>query len=412
MDVDAFKTLLLTGTAGKPSQQPPASADSATSYQPPPPIHASDSSSNTDTASISRASIFEPSLSNPPLSPDTPRSSHELSLEDADDERSRLVGSDATSLEPRKKSAPPPAPKTKHGKRIRSEPLQTQVMQSQSQIPPTPPAKGSPPSAANLNKPLPQPPYQDPWATVRTPTKETSAEEIASPLSPANVVKRPPTPPLTRRKSQRSSTGQTETQSQSQSQSQSQNVSRSSSIRIPSDSSSITSPLYVSKPPPAPPTRRSTSHRTSAELRPSPSSTSSDTSFSNTATSPPAPSSSFAAAETDAPNTPYSRRPSLPLSLPPNRQPSTSTLASISTSATSASNSRSKYGAAPPAPPPPRRARGSSGASFENAQALSLGEEAGEGTTVPEMPSNASDILKDLEALKREVDEARKGAGG
>ncbi|KAL9625593.1 MAG: hypothetical protein Q9160_000306 [Pyrenula sp. 1 TL-2023] len=88
MDVDAFKNLLLTGTTGKPSHQPPTSAESTISGQLPPPPHASDSSSNTDTASISHASIFEPSLSNPPLSPDTPRSSHELSPEDADDERS------------------------------------------------------------------------------------------------------------------------------------------------------------------------------------------------------------------------------------------------------------------------------------------------------------------------------------
>ncbi|KAK1831244.1 hypothetical protein QBC39DRAFT_96390 [Podospora conica] len=198
LDVDAFKRLLLTGQAGASKAAP------ATQI----PQRAGDGANLTDSSSLSRQSISGASTH---LSiQDTPRTSHDISDREADDDRHGLTGSARpniqTSSSVRKK---PPPPSSRHGKLIRPEPMgksgsedaptshgsSTQTPR-ETTTPLTSPFQGSS-TPLKVNKPLPVPPTdvydkvdgvlgQDGGA-VQMPA-ETTADEILP-------VPQPPTPP-------------------------------------------------------------------------------------------------------------------------------------------------------------------------------------------------------------------------
>ncbi|KAI9735920.1 MAG: hypothetical protein M1834_001386 [Cirrosporium novae-zelandiae] len=337
MDVDAFTRLLLTG-------------ERTTSASPVPPKHSlqphgpgailSDNSSSTDASSISRQSIFEP-LSE--TQQETPRTSHEVSLDD--DERSKLIGSK------------PSPPKTRHGKLIKSSISSSTLSESQSsfsshtptasisQVPLT--ASPTSPQISDLNKPLPAPPnlHPQPAASISS----TSSDR----------PKRPPTPPITRRQSTKRHSDQHTSSS----------ISPLTSNR-PASLRSIDS--QTRNPPAPPPPRRKTSLGTSQ----APKSHSPD---STTKKQPPPHNSSSS-----------SSRPT-----PPSRTPSISSI-------TSPSNSKPPRNrlSMPPPPPPPRntnsnRLRTSSLNSQDSSRSAS-GSGPGPGTQAPRTPSGSSMDLSRL----------------
>ncbi|OCL07340.1 hypothetical protein AOQ84DRAFT_389576 [Glonium stellatum] len=155
LDVDAFKRLLLTGS--------PNPSGSGTSSQPVPQNSISgailESSSSTDTSSISRQSIFEPIQE---THAESPRTSYETTG-GSDDEAASLM---AESRKAEKKIPPPP--KHRHGKFVTSRTPQTVSFADfspsfavTSQHPSSPGASTSPRhnrTNSDLNKPLPPPP--------------------------------------------------------------------------------------------------------------------------------------------------------------------------------------------------------------------------------------------------------------
>ncbi|KAK4166531.1 hypothetical protein QBC43DRAFT_332258 [Cladorrhinum sp. PSN259] len=253
LDVNAFGRLLLTGQTGG---APPASQHIAHQML----IGGADSGSNPTTAasSISRQS----SISDPPqhhLSQDhTPRTSHEISEHEAEDEKQGLI-SRASTLQPaptilRKK---PPPPSSRHGKLIRPE-------SSQSSTPPnnrtTPLAS---PTPRDINKPLPFSPEVEETANIFDHSAAGKVPEPRPPTPPppsssGGSSSRKPAPPAPRRQPhrQQSSSSAVITPNQDEHDSSTR---RSSLDSVRSRSSSLR--MSVSQaPPPAPPPRRHVGH--------------------------------------------------------------------------------------------------------------------------------------------------------
>jgi hypothetical protein len=204
MDVDAFKNLLMTGKA------PTFPIASSTTVPPTKPHFGlqADSSSSTDTSSVSRQSLFE-TLQEPHT--ETPRTSYEISISDEDD-RSTLIGEGKKLDKPK-----PPPPKHRHGKAV--PPVPPKDSERGPQIVAfddfTPSFRG--PStksklnrlSTDLNKPLPPPPQRgtvdksvnkaDHLAPTKHAEAHISSESQESVTSPK---KTPPPPPLSRRYSQ------------------------------------------------------------------------------------------------------------------------------------------------------------------------------------------------------------------
>ena len=339
LDVDAFKRLLLTGERAAPVQL------STLPSQPPTQL-ASDNSSTTDTASLSQRSILEPV---PQTIEETPRSSIDQETSDGDAQRSQ-------GQEARRR---PPPPKPRYGKPI---------SETTGRVP-----KGPGPSTASASE-------SSPYVSAQAPTTstETFPPLIGSSggLDPSEVKKRPPTPPLTRRKSQ----NKTATRP---------GIERNTSSRYSITSSSADEPLSPNPipatpgkmqppPPPPPPTRRINSQsarKVSADL-------------------------------------------------PMTEEEDDAEAASIDR----VSVSSKRISLIPPPRPPPRRNRGSSRSSVDSQQppvAAQLGMTSSARTSGEyRRPSNAStesrnvsgasnatDILADLAALRKEVDAARGSAG-
>ncbi|KXX80726.1 hypothetical protein MMYC01_203833 [Madurella mycetomatis] len=197
LDVDAFRRLLLTG------QAPPLSHPAAPG---------GDGASTTDTSSISRQSISDT------IQPaqETPRTSHEVSELEAEDDRRRLISSPRSSLQPaptilRKK---PPPPSSRHGKLIKAGIkaegeagaglLVSSPTRGSTTLRLTSPSKQRPPTPSDVNKPLPPAPQ-------RLPTEEDIESvfdrEAAGKVPELDVelgtgiisTPRPPTPPNTSR---------------------------------------------------------------------------------------------------------------------------------------------------------------------------------------------------------------------
>ncbi|PGG99501.1 hypothetical protein AJ79_08503 [Helicocarpus griseus UAMH5409] len=378
MDVDAFTRMLMTGDTGGGKESVPA-----TTQQPKngPPI--SDSSSNTDAGSASKQPVFD--RQHIPQA-ETPRTSHDLTTAEADEERRKL----AALTKPPERQKPPP-PKTRHGKPIKpNNTNQTSPLANPAPITSpghrttSPASISSPPLAqqpgSDANRPLPQPPVDNPCPSMSIKDAQEGTENPAS--LPQPQQKRPPTPPISRRHSQMKSnkTG----------------ISRNNSARLSlppginnlnPPSSHNSSPL---KTPPPPPSRRKDRE-----------------------------SSTFSSSDTPTPQ----------------EQPQSSVRRSSSTKEDSSdksslrsvetvsmiSNKRASHG--PPRPPPPRRGGGSRASLDDSRPVLPAGAEAanqvprttGMGTMnddkqsppITSAPSHATDILADLSRLQKEVDDLR-----
>lgn len=229
MDVDAFKKMLLTGERGSSGQSTLIG-----------PIPVSDSGSSADTASISQQSIFE----TVPPTHESPRTSDDLDLNEADEQRARF----GPSPESRRK---PPPPKSRRGKPLR-----------ESGSEPGPTAKFdnfinslSRPASRDVSSETPS--LKSPTLDER-PTSDRFASSSMPEAQKLEAQKRvPPAPPLARRKSQQAANKPVLTRSSS---------SRYSVLSDHDAPPSPSSTNATSKAPPPPPTRRSTG---TGECRPS-----------------------------------------------------------------------------------------------------------------------------------------------
>ena len=384
-DVDDFKRLLLTGEKIRP--------DKVTPSTPPAQIQGSqmgDTGSNTDTSSISRQSLFEPQHE---THPDSPRTSVDISP--SDDERHGLIQA-SPSNSGRVRPSPPAH---RHGKLMKHNVPQTVSFESLSSSPPSlalvsatqssPP--GSPMSPTNLNKPLPPPPprYESPEPLALKQdrmssqgTSNASQPNLTSPQVPPTLKRSPPAVPAARRHGQGRSRSSTNNSSRSESISEEayEDVAFSSSNR---------SNTAISKLPPLPPPRRAGTAPGSVPTTPI-SDTSSATGYPDTHQSKPRPPA------------------------PPVRTPSTNSAKRLSRIAGDA-------GASSMAPPPPRRRRGSSQSQSSFTPSRLSGEYrmdspdrqrsdsgiSNQPISSLETGAGGKDILADLTALQREVDELR-----
>jgi hypothetical protein len=397
LDVEAFKRLLMTGSADAAGPAPGLA----------PPINIgqlalNDGSSSTDaSSSASRQSIFEPIQE---IHPESPRTSHEVS--DPDDERRRFATDGLASSERRK----PPPPSSRHGKLIKVElrddtaprvdtsllPIWKGTQQSSM----SPLSTQSVRSPTDLNKPLPAaPPRASHESDRESIFDREAAGKTPEPASPPSTQTRktPPAPPLTRRHSQLVSESK---------------ATRPASMRLPtnaeeeSSSSSYEHILSQStaKAPPPPPTRRPASVRNLSRADSIPSS----------GTSP------------QEQQRPRSKSGSAPTP-PPARMASTRQ-SSRPPSVMSMEMTSKRASTGPPPPPPPPRQRASSRTSMEgpvlssgssrrassdyyrrsidSTREESFASQADHGG-LSEGSSGANDILADLTALQREVDALR-----
>lgn len=391
LDVDAFKRLIVSNEKGSTVSGTPQT----------PPVQAvlhqglmGDSSSTTDTSSISRQSMFEPV---PETAPETPRTSHEISL--SEDERQGFEG-----------AYPRQPVKTPLGNPATAHVLPTLSLNSPSRgVINSDSGSGITRSSSkrlkDLNKPLPPPPAsaqpQHPGKVERPcPNFEELAEE-SGPISPSarSERKRPPTPPLSRRHSQLRAVKRP--------------ISRSNSARLPpraEHSSASTSQHGDERTPPPPPMRRAIAERaqSSSDILPWP--------LTSAAAGPDMMGPTTIATSNSKPPPP-----------PPARTPSVS---SVKRHHRMSLAKVSDGGSRPPLPP---RNRASSHSSLETTSATRFptlnkdssdtvfaqtGESGGERNLHPAglelleesasaSASNATDILADLSALQREVDELR-----
>ena len=366
--VDEFTNLLMTGkrqiSAATAATIPPVS--SLTS-----PI-LGDSSSNTDSSSISRQSMFEPS-SDPRQ--ETPRTSHELSL--SDEERQKLVQALPT------KGSKPATSRSHHGKLVSgtashagfprepSSPLARTGSNSTGARPLSP----SPPrTPTDLNKPLPPPPSRETLENVPLASKTSQDTDIS--FATLNQKREPPMPPSARRQGQprpKSLVGKADR-----------------SILVPKVLSSAPSSLsstpseLEAKAPPRPPPRR-----------PGPIRGLSTSSSTSAVSMIPTPSSSTFSDEIN-PNVSKNKPP-----VPPARN-----RAGSSAKRQSALAAQTGLPGMPPAPPP--RRRGSSQSSFspsrlsaEYQPSITERQRADSGASSVQ----SKDVMADLSALQREVDE-------
>lgn len=386
-DVDDFKRLLLTGEKLHAEKSLPTSSPTANVQG----LQLGDSNSNTDASSVSRQSIFEP---HPEPHPESPGTSMDIPF--PDDERHGLV-----QPSPNVGRNRPSVPPSRHGKLVKPNVPQTVSFETLSSSPvnptllpklhmnltsPTPPG-----DTKDLNKPLPLPPRSNsPKSIEFTPERSAViAEESETSLNPhlhsgLMATKRsPPALPAARRHGQARSRSSTNESSRSTSISE-----EMSQYTYPSplNSSSTTS----SRPPPLPPPRRAGTNPVQEKMSPI--------------------SSVFSGIDsTEAP--PFKPRPPAA----PSRSPSTTSIQR--TSNISASSWPSGM-----APPPPPRRRGSSQSQNNPTPSRLSGEyripasdrsRSGSGASrtqqqsVPENPLQGKDIMADLTALQREVDELR-----
>jgi hypothetical protein len=408
LDVDAFKRLILTGSA---TGSAAASSDpNLTSPQFPQASPAADCGNSTDTSSISRQSIFEPALD---AQLDTPRTSHEIST--SDEEHQRLVQDGPLPNPGRKK---PPPPRTRHGKLIKdNNNLPSSSSLHLPSVVPTDVEVTWVKPLTDLNKPLPPPPQANtPESEIEDYEDAIDLEAVAesSKVLQAHLSvtqrKTPPTPPVTRRRSQRSKLSQDGSMEEPP-------IRNEATLGGPLLDGVTAMPPSGGKAPPPPPLRRTLSVRSSSNvpvvsaIPPTPPATTSPTD----PLSPPKSHSS-------APPLPPTRSPSVSSAKRPRR--STMLGGAITSSPLLTSTAMS-----PPPPPPPPRQRGSSRSSLDNPlSSITPGRTSGEfwpsggentkresGASLGPTPSavggseefGAKDILADLSALQREVDELR-----
>ncbi|KAI9814306.1 MAG: hypothetical protein M1832_005946 [Thelocarpon impressellum] len=368
LDVDAFKRLIMTGNVAPLSSGHPTT--------PPAQLHphlapAGDGGSSTDASSISRQSISEP-VAGPQM--DTPRTSHDSTI--SEDERRQLMG----GAKPASKQKPPPPRARSLPHRSSKTPPGSPTAEQQPRIL----TSAAPESPKDLNKPLPPPPIStSPQSGVEEPVPEGGPD---TPTGTSRSRKVPPAPPVARRHSQRGAARPTRTDST--------RLSPQPEVVESSDRDSISMVDACTgsgrPPPPRPPNRRSMQ-------RPSPSA-------SETSTLPNRPPSDH---ESEGPA--FAASPSLAPARPTS---SSSRHSSRGTPSGLEAASPSPSLMAPPLPPP-RRHRGSSRGSTETSTPAGGRGSLDEWT--PDAPpatgdassGGAKDVLADLSALQREVDELR-----
>ncbi|OIW26553.1 hypothetical protein CONLIGDRAFT_479624 [Coniochaeta ligniaria NRRL 30616] len=211
LDVDAFKRLLMTGQANASGTVPLTSSPSTLN----PASQATDAASITDASSVSRQSISDTTVAQ-----ETPRTSHEISEAEGEEDRLGLLQNTQTKTQQttstlRKK---PPPPSSRHGKLIKVDhskqdnnsnlgldgALTPSSSSSQTAVPGSPSSTSSrrrPSTPSDVNKPLPPAPARhsidegsesifDREAAGKIPEPletEPDADSVPTP--------RPPTPP-------------------------------------------------------------------------------------------------------------------------------------------------------------------------------------------------------------------------
>ena len=385
-DVDDFKRLLLTGETSV------SGANAGTSYPvSSSPVHIGDSSSNTDASSVSRQSIFEPVSG--PLQ-ESPRTSHENLP--SDDEQQPVAEHSLIASEKVK----PSTPKHRHGTFIQTNAPQTVSFEdptlsySDSALSAMAPVDRFRPGTSDVEKPLPPLPLPlDIQTSTLRPLESTNHDfqglmfetERAQSTNPT-LKRSPPAPPVSRRHSQlRAKPFISSTERSTPITEEGPNGLTEFSQSPPSVSSRAPNP---------PPPRRAGLVRGNSS-----SSMSMGTSFTPV---------SGQANSTDVDTPSIKSRP------PSTRSPSVSS-AKISNQTQSIPGSPVVV---PPPPPPPRR-RGSSQSSYtpsrlsghytERLRSDSSASSISHLAMAPLGPSGAEnkDVMADLSALQREVDELR-----
>lgn len=457
LDVDAFKRLLLTGQAGGLGATPMPSAPAPQAGHP---GTQTDGASLTDASSVSRHSLFDATHA---VVQETPRTSHEISEPDRDDDQHVLISNSRAKAQPpttlRKK---PPPPSSRHGKLIKVELKDKNKAEGGSS------PLGTPSTPLEINKPLPPSPERhlrevesesvfdrEAAGKVPEPAEETVAEPLAIPRPPtppnashstrqsvtpvSPTPKKPPPPPARRHPHGRSDSKASiiitapapvgappslseEADTSVRRSSQDSTRSRSSSLRV-----------SVHAPAPPPPRRPNHVSRASNSFT-SPSAISSSSILSSGSERSPSetaelsplapagqirPSSSHdenvppAEGAAPSPSHPSNAQPKLfPPPPPPARNASTRSKRPPSVSSMDATSKRLS---AQMPPPPPPRLRGSSKGSVDGSAMGTPGGSRILGGALAEEPavdvtvatgdsSAANDILADLTALQREVD--------
>ena len=385
-DVDDFKRLLLTGETGVSGAN--AGPSYPVSFSP---VHVGDSSSNTDASSVSRQSIFEPVSG--PLQ-ESPRTSHENLP--SDDEQQPIAEYSLIASEKVK----PSTPKHRHGTFVQTNAPQTVSFEdptlsySDSAMSAMAPVDRFMPESSDVEKPLPPLPLPLPLdiqtSTLR-PLESTNHDlqgsifetERAQFTNPT-MKRSPPAPPVSRRHSQlRAKPFASSTE-------RSTPITEEGPIGLTAFSQSPSS-LSSRAPAPPPPRRAGLVHGNSS------SSISMGTSFTPV---------SGQANTTDVDTPSIKSRP------PSTRSPSAS-------SAKRSNPTQSIPGSPVVAPPPPPRRRGSSQSSYtpsrlsdyytERLRSDSSASSISHLAMAPLGPSGAEnkDVMADLSALQREVDELR-----
>ncbi|KAL9000812.1 MAG: hypothetical protein Q9169_000566 [Polycauliona sp. 2 TL-2023] len=390
-DVDDFKRLLLTGEKLKTGSNSPTKP-----FSPAGSSQKDGSTSNTDAPSFFRETIGEPRTG---VHPESPKDSSDVSS--SDKEFHGLVPALPAVNAGRSRPAVPPS---RHGKLVKTNVPQTISFESLSSSLPDrnpaipqstkPSSPTSPGSTTHLNKPLPLPP--DPISPTSSEamaaTYATKADDMETtlplPHQLGGVAAKPSPPalPSARRHGQGRSRSSTTDSNRS--------VSLSEDLSQNTHPSSSSSSITASKPPPLPPPRRA---GTAPGLENTGPVSTADPGFLGT----------------ESPQ--FKPRPPAP----PSRTPSTT---SIRRTSQISSASGSYRAAAAPLPPAPRR-RGSSqsqssftpsglsgdywSASNERSGADTAASSAQQQPAVSGTHAESKDLVADLTALQKEVDELR-----
>ncbi|KUJ14974.1 uncharacterized protein LY89DRAFT_126828 [Mollisia scopiformis] len=390
MDVEAFKRLLMTGSAEVGTSTPPTASQVHV-------VHAlGDGGSSTDASSVSRQSIFE-AIQEP--HPESPRTSHEIS--EPEDDRRQLRGEISYSSGRKK----PPPPNSRHGKLIRVE-LRDDTTLSALQSPPTPGSitsqhyfSSSPRSQTDLNKPLPPAPNRASHDSDRESIfdKEAAGKTPESP-SPESLQqkKTAPAPPLSRRHSQKVPESKLNRPATARlSPKPEEELSSASLTPPPNENTRPRSNSGRAPPPPAPPSRRIGSVRMNSSSQNLPLSSPSSVSL-------PSPPPARGTARSISGGKPPSVH-SMDLSTPSNKRASVM----------------------PPPPPPPRHGRTSfdgqsPGTSRRTSsdyprRSMDSARRGSAASSVLQMPEEVQgpaghDILADLSKLQAEIDALRNQA--
>ncbi|KAI4711415.1 hypothetical protein J4E89_003980 [Alternaria sp. Ai002NY15] len=186
LDVESFKNLLLTGKATPRPSGPPQQSTSASQ-----PVAGAqfETSSSTDTSSVSRQSLFEPIQES---HADSPRTSVDM----ADSEEDESMG--LVSEVKKGKKKPPPAPKHRHGKLVTQRQPQTVSFESFAATEPTPPPAIRRTDSSDTNKPLPPTPVAAPQSSHIS-TQDTTPLQ-SQPTPPAQDLPSPPSEGTNRQK--------------------------------------------------------------------------------------------------------------------------------------------------------------------------------------------------------------------